>query len=52
MSVEVTSPTANKNAQQFKEQNIRNNGGTYIRDRQTGSLINVSKKLTRRINIR
>lgn len=48
---EVTSPTANKNAQQFKEQFIRESGGTYIRDRQTGNLIDVSKKPTRRVNI-
>jgi RHS repeat-associated protein len=44
---EVTSQTANKRAQLFKEESIRQNGGTYIRDRQTGKLIDVSNMSTR-----
>jgi RHS repeat-associated protein len=39
---EVTSKTANKTSQVRKESRIRNSGGTYIRDRRTGRLINAS----------
>lgn len=42
-SVEVTSLTANKDAQFLKEMNIRNNGGTFIRDRATGQLLDISQ---------
>jgi hypothetical protein len=42
-SVEVTSLTANKRAQILKEQSIRNNGGTFIRDRATGQLIDIGQ---------
>ncbi|EKS67891.1 MULTISPECIES: RHS repeat-associated core domain-containing protein [Caballeronia] len=39
---EVTSPAANKLDQLAKEGRIRQNGGTYVRDRSTGNLIPVS----------
>ncbi|MCG3773256.1 MAG: tRNA nuclease WapA [Nitrospira sp.] len=42
-SYEVTSPTANKKLQEAKERNIRNLGGNYVRDRQTGKLLLVPK---------
>jgi exopolysaccharide biosynthesis protein len=42
-SVEVTSLTASKDAQVFKEFSIRNNGGTFIRDRATGQLLDISQ---------
>lgn len=45
-SVEVTSLTANKTAQIRKEFRIRNNGGTFIRDRATGQLIDLSQTPT------
>ena len=41
-SVEATSMNANKTLQQLKEANIRQNGGTYIRDRSTGKLLDIS----------
>ena len=44
---EVTSKTANKAAQIRKEEAIRQAGGTYIKDRSTGDLIDVSKKQTK-----
>ena len=40
--VETTSLTASKNAQMQHEVETRNAGGTYIRDRNTGQLIEVS----------
>ena len=46
-SVEATSMTANKRAQILKEQSVRNNGGTFIRDRATGQLIDISNVPTR-----
>lgn len=46
-SVEVTSQTANKAAQIAKENRIRNNGGTFVRDRATGNLIDISQVPTR-----
>jgi len=42
-SVEVTSLTATKRAQILKEMRIRNNGGTFVRDRATGQLIDVGQ---------
>jgi RHS repeat-associated protein len=45
--VETTSKTANKSAQLAKEARIRANGGKYIRDRNTGDLIDISKTPTR-----
>lgn len=45
--VETTSKTADKSAQLAKEARIRANGGTFIRDKQTRSLIDVSDVLTR-----
>ncbi len=45
--VETTSQTANKNSQVLKENRIREAGGTYIRDRNTRELINVSETPTR-----
>lgn len=41
--VETTSETANKIAQSAKEARIRDAGGTFIRDRATRKLIDVSK---------
>ena len=38
-SVETTSMTASKTAQQAKEQGIRDAGGTFVRDRTTGKLV-------------
>lgn len=46
-SVEVTSQTANKAAQIAKEMRIRENGGTFVRDRVTRNLIDVSQVPTR-----
>lgn len=46
-SVEVTSMNANKAAQIAKEMRIRNSGGTFIRDRATGNLIDISNVPTR-----
>lgn len=49
-SIETTSLTANKNAQILKENRIRNSGGTYIKDRNTGNLVdfkNTSTKIER-----
>ena len=43
---EVTNQTADKTTQSLKELNIRNNGGTYIRDRESGKLIDVSNTKT------
>jgi len=45
--VETTSQTANKNSQILKENRIREAGGTYIKDKNTGELIDVSKTPTR-----
>ena len=42
-SIEVTSLTATKRAQILKEMRIRNNGGTFVRDRATGQLIDVGQ---------
>ena len=39
---EVTSPTANKTVQTQKEERIIQNGGTFIRDQQTGRLIDIT----------
>src|SRR5690606_37147116 len=46
-SVEVTSLTANKASQIAKENRIRQNGGTFVRDRETGNLIDISQVPTR-----
>jgi hypothetical protein len=43
---ETTSLTATKTSQSLKETRIRESGGVYIRDRKTGSLIDVSKVKT------
>jgi RHS repeat-associated protein len=40
-SVETTSQTANKAGQQAKEARIRDEGGTFIRDRSTGKLVDL-----------
>lgn len=45
--VETTSQTANKGAQIRKEERIRNSGGTFVKDRTTKELIDVSKTPTR-----
>ena len=50
--VETTSKTAPKQAQLQKEARIRANGGTYIRDRTTGNLVDVSNVQTRIIRLR
>lgn len=43
---EVTSKTADKTAQFAKEKRIRGQGGTYLRNRDTGNLVDASKKKT------
>jgi len=43
---EVTSQTADKATQTLKEDSIRQAGGTFIKDRQTGNLINASQTKT------
>jgi len=45
--VETTSKTANKNAQILKEQRIRQEGGTFIKDKNTRELIDVGDVPTR-----
>jgi len=45
--VETTSQTANKTAQIKKEERIRNAGGTFVRDRKTKKLVDVSNVPTR-----
>jgi RHS repeat-associated protein len=40
-SIETTSPTADKSKQSEKEDRIRENGGTYIRDKETRNLIDI-----------
>jgi len=42
-AVEVTSETADKAAQIAKENRIRADGGTFIRDKTTGKLVDISK---------
>jgi len=37
--VETTSLTANKRKQLLHESDVRNNGGVYIRDKETGELL-------------
>jgi len=44
-SVEVTSETAPKDAQIAKEERIRNEGGNYVRDRDTGELVVMPKDM-------
>jgi RHS repeat-associated protein len=51
-SVEVTSKTASKLAQLAKERRIRQLGGTFIRDRVTGELIDLAMVPTRVIRVR
>jgi hypothetical protein len=46
-SVEVTSLNANKAAQIAREMRIRQSGGTFIRDRATGALLDISQIPTR-----
>jgi hypothetical protein len=46
-SVETTSQTATKAAQIAKENRIRQQGGTYVRDRQTDQLIDLRDTPTR-----
>ncbi|MCS7054529.1 MAG: hypothetical protein NZM09_12475 [Ignavibacterium sp.] len=48
-SVEVTSETAPKELQIAKEKRIRENGGNYILDRDTGKLIEFPKNVTTEI---
>ena len=43
-SIEVTSKTAPKDAQIAKEDRIRNEGGNFIKDRDTGQLIEIPKE--------
>jgi hypothetical protein len=51
-AVEVTSRTAGKVAQAAKEVRIRRAGGTYIKDRVTGQLLDLSKVPTRIIRVK
>lgn len=46
-SVETTSMTASKDAQILKEMRIREAGGTFVRDRSTGQLLDISEVPTR-----
>ena len=50
--VETTSKTAKKNPQLAKEWRIRQAGGTFIRERQTGALVDVASVPTRTIRVR
>ena len=50
--VETTSKTANKTAQIAKEIRIRNSGGTYIRNRETGQLVDISNTPTREVRVK
>ena len=43
-SIEVTSKTAPKDAQIAKEDRIRNEGGNFIKDRDTGQLVEIPKE--------
>jgi hypothetical protein len=45
--IEVTSETADKAEQIAKEKRIRKKGGTFIRDKETRELIDISKKSTK-----
>ena len=47
--IEVTSPSADKEAQKAKEERIRENGGVFVRDPDTGQLYDVSKQKTEEI---
>ena len=51
-AVEVTSRTAGKVAQAAKEVRIRRAGGTHIKDRATGGLLDLSKVPTRIIRVK
>jgi len=46
-SIEVTSKTAPKDDQMAKEQRIRESGGTFVRDPDTGDLYDISQTPTR-----
>jgi YD repeat-containing protein len=46
-SVETTSLTASKDAQILKEMRIRQSGGTFVRDKMTGQLVDISQIPTR-----
>ncbi|WP_222927040.1 LysM peptidoglycan-binding domain-containing protein [Sphingomonas gilva] len=48
-AVEVTSMNANKTVQLRKELRIRNNGDTFVRDRASGQLIDISGTPTRTV---
>ena len=50
--VETTSKTADKQPQEAKEVRIREGGGTYVRDRRTGKLVDVKKLPTRIIRVK
>jgi hypothetical protein len=47
--VEVTSEYADKTLQLKKEENIRANGGNYIKDNQTGELIEIPSEIKTRV---
>lgn len=51
-SIEVTSKTAPKEAQSAKEERIRENGGNYIKDPDTGELIRIPDSVHTRIERR
>lgn len=48
-SIETTSKTTNKVQQSAKEANIRAKGGNFIRDRETGDLVDMPKDVETRI---
>ena len=51
-SVEVTSKTAPKDAQSAKEERIRENGGNYVKDPETGEFIRMPDSVHTRIERR
>lgn len=51
-SVDVTSKTAPKDAQSAKEERIRENGGNYVKDPETGELIRMPDSVHTRIERR
>ena len=45
ISIEVTSKTAPKELQSAKEERIRANGGNFVKDRETGKLVNIPENI-------
>ena len=51
-TVEVTSKTANKLAQEAKEARILESGGTFVKDRVTGELVDISNAVSRTFRVK